>query len=239
MWQGKIELFAELAVIDIEQFISQGSGLYTVAEAARYARMHPSTLSRWLQGNNYGQRVFATTEDNSKFIGFHDFIQILAVRNLRVHYGIPLQTIREAVETASTEFGQNYPFARKHKTFLFDKQIWIKLEETKELVQISGKSHGQKGMTQVIEPFLKDIYFDPTSGLASRYDAFTRNNLKIVMNPRLRFGEPMLEGCGYTPEALFEAAKTEGSAEAAAKIYGVSTQAVEVCIEYFDYLKAA
>jgi uncharacterized protein (DUF433 family) len=60
-----------------------------------------------------------------------------------------------------------------------------------------------------------------------------------VMNPKHRFGEPLLEGCGYTPEVLFEAAKTEGSIEAAAKAYGVSKEQVEVCVDYFDYLLAA
>jgi uncharacterized protein (DUF433 family) len=56
------------------------------------------------------------------------------------------------------------------------------------------------------------------------------------MNPRIRFGEPILDGCGFTPSALYEAAKTEGSFDAAARSYGVSVEQVKVCFDYFDFL---
>ena len=94
-------------------------------------------------------------------------------------------------------------------------------------------------MTPVIARFLVDVSFDPETGLANQYKAYERGSHKIVMNPKLRFGEPILDDCGYTPEALFQAAKTEGSAERAALIYGVSKEQVDVCIDYFDYLQAA
>jgi uncharacterized protein (DUF433 family) len=59
------------------------------------------------------------------------------------------------------------------------------------------------------------------------------------MNPKIRFGEPILDNSGYTPEALFEAAMTEGSIEAAARSYDVSPDQVRICIDYFDYLSGS
>ena len=220
----------------IEDMIGGGTGLYTLSEAAKYARMSPITLSRWFKGDGYCERVFSLEE--SKVINFLDFVQALAVRNLRLHYKVPLQKIRDAVDRAVKEFNITHPFAHKHITYLFEKEIWIQ-PAGKEIVQISGKQHHQAGFTTVIEGFYKDISFDPKTGFADKYRAYHRGSHEIVMNPKMRFGEPILDDCGYTPEALFEAAKTEGSIESAAKIYGVSKEQVEICVEYFDYLEAA
>lgn len=219
----------------LEDMIGSGTGIYTLGEAAKYARMSPITLSRWFKGDDYCKRVFPLEE--SKVITFLDFVQVLAVRNLRVLYKIKLQQIRDAVQRATTTYGIQYPFAYKHTTFLFGNEIWIQ-PDGKTLFQLSGGRHGQQGMTQVIERFYKDVSFDP-NGLAEGYMAYAKGANKIVMNPKLRFGEPLVDNCGFTPLALFEAAKSEGTAEAAAKIYGVSKEQVELCIDYFDFLEAA
>lgn len=220
----------------LEEMIGGGTGLYTLSETARYARMSPVTLSRWLKGDGYCERVFSV--EDTKVITFLDFVQALAVRNLRRHYNVKLQKIRDAVVRASADFELTHPFAYKHTTYLFENEIWIQ-PEGKTLTQISGKNHHQLGFTTVIENFYKDISFDPETGFADKYKAFERKGHQIMMNPKLRFGEPILDNCGYTPEALFEAAKSEGSVEAAAKIYGVSKEQVDICVEYFDYLEAA
>jgi uncharacterized protein (DUF433 family) len=218
--------------------IGSGSGLYSLKEVALYARIHPVTLSRWLSGNVSGERVL--TLEESKVITFPDFVQVLAVRNLRVIHKIPLPKIRDAVNRAMSTFKISYPLARRHTTYLFDKQLWIKPEGHEgDIVQVSGKAHGQRGISTLMERFMVDVSFDQKTGLANEYKAFEKPAGKIIMNPRFRFGEPLLNDCGYTPEVLFEAAKTEGSVEAAAKAYGVSKEQVEVCVDYFDHLLAA
>lgn len=224
-------------MIGISDMISGGTGLYTLRETARYARMHPHTVSRWFKGDDYCRKVFLL--DESRIITFLDFVQVLAVRNVRVHYPeISLQKIRDAITRASDQFDVSYPFARKHTTFIFDKEIWIR-PTGQTIMQISGSQHGQKGMVPLLERFLKDISFDANTGLAEKYKAFERGKHKITMNPRMRFGEPLLDDCGYTPLTLFEAAKAEGSPEAAAKVYGVTPEQVELCVDYCDYLEAA
>jgi uncharacterized protein (DUF433 family) len=223
-------------VMLLDDMIGRGTGLYTLNEVARYARMSPITVARWFKGDDYCKNVFPL--EDTKIITFVDFVQVLAVRNLRVFYKVKLQKIREAIKRADGDFGIQYPFARKHTTFLFDGDIWIK-PEGKSLTQVSGKLHGQKGLVKVIERFYKDISFDSRLGLATEYKAYESRGNKIIMNPVFRFGEPMLAGLGYTPEALFEAAKTEGSSSAAAKSYGVTKAQVETSIDYFDYLLAA
>ena len=224
----------------LEEMIGGGTGLYTLGEAAKYARMHPITLARWFKGDNYCERVIPL--EDTKVISFLDFVQALHIRNLRVLYKIRLQDIRDAVDRAVKEHGISHPFAHKHTTFLFEKKIWIQ-PDGKPLTQISGKGHGQTGLTKIIENFYEDISFDAETGFASSYKAFERTyrsgSHKIVMNPTVRFGEPILDKSGYTPEALFEAAKTEGSVEAAARNYGVNVDQIRICVDYFDYLSGS
>ena len=44
------------------------------------------------------------------------------------------------------------------------------------------------------------------------------------MDPRERFGEPVVERCGYAASTLWEACEIEGGVEEAAKAYGVRTR---------------
>jgi uncharacterized protein (DUF433 family) len=221
----------------VEKYISEGSGLYTLREAAHYARMQPITVARWFKGDNYCKQVFSLGDE--KIITFLDFIQALAVRNLRVHYHVPLKDIREAVSKAQNHLHISHPFAHEHTTFLFEGKIWIQLPE-RSLMQIAGRGRGQTGMLPVIESFYKDISFDSRTRYANRYKAFERTyasgTYKITMDPELRFGEPLLDNSGYTPQAIVEAAKTEGSIEEAARCYGITEDQARACFDYWDYL---
>src|SRR5689334_13507268 len=126
-------------MVALKEFIASGKGLYTLREAALYARMHPTTLARWFKGNSSGDRVFAAEESDAKLINFLEFIQTLAVRNLRVHYGVQLKDIRDAVERSSIEHKVDYPFARPHTTYFFNKRLWIcptGTEKSQELIQL-------------------------------------------------------------------------------------------------------
>jgi hypothetical protein len=92
-----------------DQFVAQGNGLYTVKEAARYARTTTATVSRWVYGSPAGDRVFPSVPADEKFISFVDFVQVLAVRNLRFHYGVSLQKIRDALDAAEKRIVIEYP----------------------------------------------------------------------------------------------------------------------------------
>ena len=90
-------------------------------------------------------------------------------------------------------------------------------------------------MREIAEVYMSDISYD-SHGLAMEYVALQRGGLRVVMNPKKRFGEPLVPS-GYTAETLWEAAKSEGSVEAAAKAYGVDRTEVELACCYFDFLQ--
>lgn len=214
-----------------------GLGVYTLAEAARYARMPQLTLNRWFFGGGERQplREAGIAADAGKRITFVDFVEALAIRSLRADHNVSLQKIKEAIRNSREKYGIDHPFAhREHRTVLVGKDLHIFLKEDQENpVGLTGKDLGQKSMKPCIEAYMKDLEFDE-QGLARLYRAYAWNGQDVVMNPKLHFGEPVLATCGYTAETLWRAAVAEGSIARAAEIYEVPEAAVEAAYRYWN-----
>src|SRR5437773_5727084 len=126
----------------LEESIRTASGLYTVAEAAAYARMHVQTLKNWLYGGTAHDplRQSQIPKAEGRFLTFIEFVEALAIRNLRANYHISFQKIRSAVNEAKSKYGVEYPFANKsHKTYLIGKDLHIVLAGEKHPIQLTGK----------------------------------------------------------------------------------------------------
>jgi uncharacterized protein (DUF433 family) len=215
-----------------------GVGLYTVDEAALYARVPAKTMSRWLFGDRQGQAVLDPQLSTSeRVVTFLDFIQALHIRQIRTDTScrIPLSKIREAIETARGTYGVKYPLAMEHTTFLYGRELMIKLRED-QFVQVSGAHKHHQMIHQIVRVYMKDLTFND-EGLAETFRAWAFGNLDVQMNPAIRFGEPFLPKCGYSARTLWEAATAEGSTEAAAENYGVSVDEVEVGYRYWEQLQ--
>lgn len=217
--------------------ISSTRGLYLPEEAAFYARIHPTTMKRWMDGGPSGERVFRSEADGGeqKFATFLDFVQAMAIRSIRTSekVNISLQKIRAAVNYAE-EKGVKYPFAREHMTFWDGRDIHIRIDG-RDYVQATGKNVDQASLQKIVEVYMLDLKFD-SDGLANGFKAFSRNGCDIHMSPDVRFGEPIVSSCGYTAQALWEAYDTEGGIKAAACAYGVQENEVECAIHYRDHL---
>ena len=106
-------------MIDLLQAATTGHGVYSLPEAARYAKMHQKTLRSWFCGGT-DRAALRPGEINSlefKAITFLEFVEALAIRSLRRDYSVSLQKIRAAINTAQDRYGVNHPFAHKaHRT---------------------------------------------------------------------------------------------------------------------------
>ena len=218
-----------------------GLGIYTPSEAARYARVHTSTMSRWIHGDCRGlPAVDAQLANNEeRVVTFLDFVQALAVRAIRHKERVPLDKIREAIQNAKKYYNLEYPLARKHTTYLFRGEVYVRLEveDENEFSQVSGVGKGQLAHNKVIELYMENLSFDDESGLADEYKPFLYRDREVRINPKIRFGQPIVEPCGYSAEALIDAVETEGGIESAAHVYGVDPDDVRAAIAYDDYLR--
>jgi uncharacterized protein (DUF433 family) len=80
------------------------------------------------------------------------------------------------------------------------------------------------------------LVFDPQTGLASEYTPLKDDGAKIVINPLIKFGAPIVKPCGYTVATLIDAYESEGSIEAAADAYEVTRSEVKLALSYDDVL---
>ena len=231
-----------------------GIGIYTPAEAAFYARVSQGMMTRWVFGDSKGKAVIERQirDEGEKVVTFLDFVQTLAVREVRRRHNLPLQRIRQGIDEARKKYGIDYPLAREHCIFLFSDQrgeghghIVIRIDEgegkdelERRYVQLTGRGRGQYMIQEVVEMFLSDLRFDPSSKLATEYRPLTQGGASILLNPHRRFGEPVVEPSGYTAETLWHATNTEGGIDAAVSAYGVSVDEVILANKYFDMLEA-
>jgi uncharacterized protein (DUF433 family) len=215
-----------------------GLGIYTPSEAALYARLSPQTMKRWVHGDERAGAVLEPQleDDLGKRVTFLDLVQALAIREVRREKKIPLAKIREAISIAKDKYHVEYPFAMRHKTFLWGSDIIIELPQGGDLVQISGKNKRQLMLREIAELYMGMITFGQ-DGLANLFKAFEHEGLKVVIDPTRKLGKPYLPDCDYPAEVLVNAYQTEGSVDAAAQAFGVSAKDVDLAIRYFDYLR--
>lgn len=217
-----------------------GNGLYTVSEAALYARVPPPLMSRWLFGTCETESVFDPQfqqDDKQKLVSFLDLIQTLAIREIRITRKVPLPKFRQAIQIAKEKLGIDYPFARDHCTFLLNNELVICPPGSKqEFIEASGRHRGQR-LFPFAEMYLTDLTFGP-DGLANAYRIFRSRHSKpitVQMNPAQRFGEPLLPS-GYTAMAIWKAIGVEGGIEPTAKAYGIPLEEVETAHQFVNYL---
>ena len=231
----------------IFETVEQRAGLYTVNEAAMYARMNRQTLSNWLYGSSRQDalRRAKISKDEGKYLTFVE-LEALAIRNLRINYKLPLPKIREALDVAKGEFQIEYPFAHKeHKTFIEGKDLHIVLKGEELPIQITGRKKGQSSAKLCLENFMEDLIWDNDKKVASAYiahrysDEVTKQNVLVSMKPERYFGAPIVEGTGHTAETLWRAALAEGSIERAAEIYEVTPAAVRAALGFCDKIEMA
>ena len=227
-----------------------GIGIYTPAEAAFYAGVSPRLMTRWVFGDSDGKPVIERElqQSEEKIVTFLDFVQTLAVREIRRRYKLPLQRIRQGVDAARQQYGLEYPLAHKHRIFLFSDQqgdghgeILIRLEGDTEDVearyaQLTGKGKGNFLFRQVVETFLSDLTFDSETNRATQYRPMIEDEFSVLLDPHRRFGEPVLEQSGYSVKSLWHATNAEGGLEEAAEAYGIPVQEVILANRYFDMI---
>jgi len=224
-------------MVNLLDAATSGIGIYSVRDAARYAKMHPNTLSDWFFGrsNRPPMRKSAIDSDQEKVISFLNFVEAVAVRSLRFDYDVPFPKIREAIEGAKRDYGIDHPFAHgDHRTVLIGKDLHIFVGKDKtNPVQLTGRHKRQKSFRHCLEGYIRDLEFGEDR-LARIYNAAKYNNQKIVMNPKFYFGAPILLDSGITAETLWRAAVAEGSYERAAQLYKVTVPAVEAAYRYYN-----
>lgn len=202
--QKKVDLYAGKRPVDIPT--------YTFSEAASYLGMPVSTLRSWIVGQKYqkkyGEGFFkplihlSTKPGEAKLLSFTNLIEAHVLDAMRRVHGVAMYKVRETLDYVLKHIGTKNPLA--HIDFQTD-GVDLIIKELDTLVFAS--SHGQTAMKDMLDTYLQRIERNE-KGVAEKLYPFTRGTRSIdepkviVIDPRISFGRPVIEGTGIPVSTL-------------------------------------
>jgi uncharacterized protein (DUF433 family) len=222
---------------------------YSIAEAAYYLQLPPSTLRSWVRGRAYptkgGQkhsapllRIPAFPEHGSFALSFVNIVEAHVLGALRRHHHVSMPKVREALNYLETRFSSKHPLIEQE--FETD-GIALFVQHYGQLIDITAD--GQLTMQEAIRAHLRRVDRDP-AGLPMRFYPFARDlhatEAKIiVIDPRISFGRPVLAGTGIVTSIIAERYCAGESIDDLAQDYGRSRMEIEEVIRCEHLLSKA
>lgn len=230
------------------------TGLYTPPEAAALLHERQETVRRWAFGYARGRpggKVAAPplihtdlpAVEGERALTFVELVELLYVRALR-DARVGWNAIREAARVAARLFETPHPFALRQVFLEPGRFLYALLAEadgTEALVELRG--HGQHVVPQLVKPYLQQLDFG-ASDVAARWWPVGRRG-GVVLDPRIGFGAPVIEGTGIRARTLadaFEAERVTHGTRALARVawlYDLEPEQVDDALRFQRWLKAA
>lgn len=179
--------------------------LYTLPEAAHLAKVHPTTVKRWLYGYEtldreaqpiFGEQAQPTQPDAS--VSFLQLAEIVVASSFRRH-GLKLERIRRAHAFAKEMWDLEYPFARLALESLGGHVIRRFEEEQPGPSLLVLDDPAQLALPGMVLETLNN--FDYHLELASRWFPVGKD-IRIVIDPRYSAGLPTIPDRRVTVGAI-------------------------------------
>lgn len=216
-----------------------GKGVYSIAEAARLTRLRTQRVREWFMGRESPSRIFRPVfqSDYPVFheeyaISFLDLIELNIAGKLR-DAKITLPYLRKSYNSLRERFG-DHPFCRT-QIFVGGKKIFTQGLDAEESAHFLESVSDQWYMNTIMKPFLERIVYDPTTRQASKWNIADL----IVIDPKYRFGKPVVEQTGISTSVLSRSYYANGEdAEAVANWFGIERRHVMAAVEFENSLAA-
>ncbi|MCU0227913.1 MAG: DUF433 domain-containing protein [Bryobacterales bacterium] len=215
---------------------------YTLAEAARYARVPQSTLRHWVTGRSdqsmgrpqRSEPLISMDDPSGRYLSFLNLVEAHILNSIRRQHGVSLYKVRQALDYVKDTFQVARPLIAE--AFQTD-GVDLFVERFDELINASRK--GQAAMKEILKIYLQRIERDP-SGLPICLYPFTReSNLGpvtdsaprvVVISPSVSFGRPSIAGTGIPVAAIYERYKAGDSILDLMQDFRLETSEVEEAI---------
>jgi uncharacterized protein (DUF433 family) len=233
--------------------------LYAVSDASRYLRIPEGTLRKWVAGRKYAlkdgtsarsEAVILVTQEG--WLSFYNLAEAHVLNALRKQFHLSLPQIRRAVGYLRQAYGTRYPLVQ-HELLTDRKHLFIEAvhEAGADVVLVNASRHGQLAMRDLLDVHLRRLEWD-ARGLVARLYPFTRvvpstsenvHQLEqprwIVIDPRRRFGAPILTTSGVSTAVVAARWKAGESVSELADDYGEEPVRIEEAIRCEVILQAA
>jgi len=212
---------------------------YTMAEAARYLKVAPTTLRAWFAGRRYpkgngvaqSKPLIRPAGNPPPTLSFWNLIEAHVLRSLRTDHEVKMDSLRRAIAFAEKGFGI--------KRLLLSQELRtdagkVLLEQYGKLIELSAS--GQFAMRHIFNEHLARVEWDEWKfpvrlyPFMSSHVATDRHQVSIAAN--VAFGRPVLARAGVTTAAIVSRLDCGESIHDVADDYGLSDQDMEDAVLY-------
>jgi len=211
-----------------------GIGLYTPSEAGRLIGVRAPKLTRWLHGHMVNGEWYEPLwrpqidlGDDKVYLSFRDLLEARVVARF-IAEGLSPQKVRLAIGLAQEVVGDRPLSTSWLKTD--GRGVFLKVVRDTggepELMNLFSK---QYVFNAVVDQSLRDIEFD--GPLPNIWWPLGKRS-GVLIDPQRSFGQPIERATSIPVMSLSNAVAAEGSAEAAAKAWGVPILAVKRAVRF-------
>lgn len=209
--------------------------LYTPSEAARYLGLPVATVRSWVKGRAYptrgGRRQFlpiVIPADPDGTLSFRNLVELQVLRALRVKHGVRIDTIRRALEFMRRVLEVAHPLASaRMRTDGSD--LFVNYLET-----VVRARDGQVVLGDIVAEHLSRVEWEDEEPV--RLFPFPRKGAqrdrRVVLDPRVRWGKPVLVGTAIPIEDIAERRDAGESVTSIAKDYGRPVEEIKGALRY-------
>lgn len=199
---------------------------YSITEAAGYLRLPKSTLRAWFLGQGSFCSVIDIADRKNRQLSFINLVEAFVLAGIRREHSIPLPKVRKALGYLRRTFKTVRPLADE---VLATDGVNLFVEKFGAL--IGATQAGQLQLKEVILDRLQYVRRDP-SGLPEKLVLFpalkgTNHGVSVVIDPRLSFGRPVLDGLGIRTSILAERFMAGELIDELAREYDAAPEAIQ------------
>lgn len=211
-----------------------GRGVYSVSEVAAYTGLKWSTVNRWA----FGYREYPGIVDpdlpqieGAKAVSFLALMELYLMRRFQ-ECGLPADKLRIAAGSVARRLGIDHPFAferlgdyLKHdnRDFFFRDLLGSDWE------QLTGRNPGNFVWDEIVNPYLHEVEFE--GDYARRWFPAESDRL-VVLDPAIKFGEPVLTGTRIPTANVADMVDAGDSVSTVAESYDLTVKQVQAALGF-------
>jgi|ERR1700722_5154479 len=208
-----------------------GAGLYSLADLRGFVAFESKEAADARHVVVWLGRVLNPTGHQAKQpdYTFSDLISLFVVRQL-LREGVRPRNIRAAEMYLRERWKLERPFIRSANIQTDGKHVWVDGEVIPGQIE-SADQRGQQALLEPIRTSLKRVHFDDGSA------AYWAPMNGIVVDPRVQFGEPVVQGTRIPTSAVAGVVRNLGKEEAALR-FGLRAKLLENALAFEDQISA-
>ena len=179
--------------------------IFTLREAAGYLGLPKSTIHQWARPADRPALITVFPRHGRQatlpFIGFAEAYVLGAFRRA----GVPLQRIRPAVDVLRREIGIEHALASE-RLFTDGAEVLLDYAEQrdeKDLLDLVVVRTGQHQFSDLVRDYLQRIAYGADCW-ASEFQLPSYTEARVIVNPEVAFGLPIVTGAGARVEDLVD-----------------------------------